>query len=173
QASTHDVEGLSLNLWNRKNEDLHFISASGRSRLVDRSPKHIQRQELGTTTIALIVKGEAFFHNKTGTHILRPGDVLMYDLDSPFILGSSQTMSELMLEIPTILFEKLFGRHRKSAEVIRTRKIDAQHPYKIALAKIIQRSLMTQDHSVTTTDDVLELLQRIGGKSSSLSSQSY
>lgn len=65
QASTHDHEGLSLNLWNRKNAGMHFISASGSSRLVDRSPKHIQAQELGTTTVALIVKGEAFFHNST------------------------------------------------------------------------------------------------------------
>ena len=174
RASTHDDSGLALNLWNRPAEGFQFIAVSGRSRLVDRTPDLIRRQPLHTVALAVVTHGEAFFHDRSGTQVLRRGDLVLYDVDAPFLLGCSSNMSELMMEMPRTRAEAVLGASLDRAHVVRTREGDARHAHKAALSAAIQQATMQPGTPVRQAgEDLLSLVDLICGAKGSASAEAY
>ena len=88
---------------------LTFAQVATSSHLLERTERHCSRSETEGVTLFFLFGGEAFFHHRSGTQIQRPGELLLCDMNQPFLRGFTGTLQEYVLTIPRSVFAGVTG----------------------------------------------------------------
>jgi AraC-like DNA-binding protein len=99
-------------------EHVHLARVTGTSHVVERDAALIRDRPAESVAMFFSLKGEAFFYHDDGVHAVRPGQLLLYDADRPFVRGFARGLEELVLKVPRDVFTEATGIHDVSKPVV-------------------------------------------------------
>jgi AraC-like DNA-binding protein len=105
------LDGLPLGATelNVQLDRIRLARVTGTSHTVERSAELIRSDPADAVALYFTLVGEAFFYCEDGVRILRPGQMLVCDVDRPFLRGFSQGLQELAVVVPRELFAHITG----------------------------------------------------------------
>jgi AraC-like DNA-binding protein len=86
---------------------LQFAHVAASAHVVERSVRNIAQIPADGVVLYFTLVGESFFYYKDGVHIQRPGDLIVTDVNEPFMRGFAQGLQEFALRVPQRVFESL------------------------------------------------------------------
>ncbi|TQL44948.1 AraC family transcriptional regulator [Homoserinimonas aerilata] len=86
---------------------LQFAHVVANAHVVERSSRHIATQASDGVALYFTLFGESFFYHRDGVHILRPGDLLVCDVNEPFMRGFATGLKEFVIRVPKALFDEV------------------------------------------------------------------
>lgn len=86
---------------------LQLAHVVANAHVVERSSRQIEAQSSDGVAMYFTLFGESFFYHRDGVHILRPGDLLICDVNEPFMRGFASGLGEFVVRVPKTLFEDL------------------------------------------------------------------
>jgi AraC-like DNA-binding protein len=163
RCRTLDGRPLGATELNVQLERIRLARVTGTSHTVERSAEMIRSNPADAVALYFTLVGEAFFYCDDGVRILRPGQLLVCDVDRPFLRGFAQGLQELAVVVPRDLFAEITG----VAEVRKPVVVDlaaAGHLHAKALAALVGRAVHPTEPVGLAEQSVLELLEvAIGG----------
>jgi AraC-like DNA-binding protein len=88
---------------------LQLARIQGTPHLVERSTASVRSQPSDSIALYLTLKGEALFYHEDAVRAVRPGQLLICDVDRPFLRGFSQGLEELAITVPRETFRAITG----------------------------------------------------------------
>lgn len=79
---------------------VHLAEVSSNPQIIERSQDYIRTHPSESVAAYLQLRGTGFFYHAGGFASVGPGDLVIVDVDVPFIHGFSSTASEYVLRIP-------------------------------------------------------------------------
>ena len=144
RCRTLDGRPLAATELNVQLERIRLARVTGTSHTVERSAEMIRSNPADAVALYFTLVGEAFFYCDDGVRILRPGQLLVCDVDRPFLRGFSQGLQELAVVVPRDLFAEITG----VAEIRKPVVVDfaaAGHLHANALAALVGRAVHPTD----------------------------
>ncbi|WP_229924361.1 helix-turn-helix domain-containing protein [Streptomyces sulfonofaciens] len=109
------LEATEVNL---QLERLHLAHVEGTSHVVERTADVVRASPTDSVALYFTLVGEAFFYHDEGVRTVRPGQLLLCDVDRPFMRGFSQGLEELAVKIPKSVFAELSDRSVPARPVV-------------------------------------------------------
>ncbi|GHJ41355.1 helix-turn-helix domain-containing protein [Streptomyces sp. TS71-3] len=97
---------------------LHLAHVEGNSHVVERTADVVRASPTDSVALYFTLVGEAFFYHDEGVRTVRPGQLLLCDVDRPFMRGFSQGLEELAVKIPKSVFGEISDRTVPTAPVV-------------------------------------------------------
>ncbi len=151
------LDGLPLGATelNVQLDRIRLARVTGTSHTVERSAETIRSNPADAVALYFTLAGEAFFYSEDGVRILRPGQLLVCDVDRPFLRGFAQGLHELAVVVPRTLFADIAGQHTVRNSLV----VDfAGNPHAHALAALVGRAVNPSAPVSLGEQSVLELL---------------
>ncbi|WP_300680895.1 AraC family transcriptional regulator [Nocardioides sp.] len=101
---------LEATMVNRQVGEFHLARVEGNAHVIERTPELVRTQPSDAIAIYLTLFGEAFFYHEDAVRTVRPGQLLICDVDRPFMRGFSQGLEELAIKVPREAFRSLTGQ---------------------------------------------------------------
>lgn len=89
---------------------MRFVAMHGAESSVGRTAAHIGRRPVDVLFLCLLTGGEAVFGQGSETVLVEPGEAIFYDPDVPFEYAFPRGLSQLVVEVPRVLFHGITGR---------------------------------------------------------------
>lgn len=134
-----------------ENVDLALVRATPHA--VVRDEPMIASRPADAIAVYVALKGDALLECGGERRVIRPGQVLVCDVDKPFLRGFGHGLEELAVKVHRPAFEQITGRRTVSQPLVVEAK---ENPYARALAKVVGRAV----HQQVPADEraVLELV---------------
>lgn len=129
--------------------DLGLVRATPHA--VERDRHTIERSPVESVVLYATLAGESFFYHRDGVLTTRPGQVVVCDVDRPFMRGFSQDMRELVVKIPRTLWAASGGGAVEAPRVIGSVDAGDADPYYRALASAALGLLEDRPASATAS----------------------
>jgi AraC-like DNA-binding protein/CheY-like chemotaxis protein len=97
------LEAIQTNMHLGQLRLAHVVASA---HVVEHSTRHIAAQSSDGVALYLTLFGESFFYHRDGVRILRPGDLLVCDVNEPFMRGFAKGLKEFVVYVPRELFEQ-------------------------------------------------------------------
>ena len=104
---TIDGRPLSATQHNLWLPNVEIAQVTGNPHVIERTLGQIGRHPVHSVLLYVALAGEAFFYHQDGVLMLRPGQAVLCDGDTPFVRGFAQGLTELVLKVPRTLFDGL------------------------------------------------------------------
>jgi AraC-like DNA-binding protein len=167
------LEATELNL---ELSALQFAHVSASAHVVERSVRHIAATPTDGVVMYFTLVGESFFYYKDGVHIQRPGDLIVSDVNEPFMRGFAQGLQEFALRVPKELFMSLSDDPLPSHPLtMRFAGSQGANVHAAALADLVRHSFAdaTETDHDSTEAKALDLLRAIFSANEAHSSAAY
>ena len=102
---TYADEGLIASAINLDLGGFRVAEITGNAHIVERGPALVRECPKEATFVSLVLEGTAFFYDQGGCVSLRPGDVVAYRTDDPYLFGFSTSMRKVLVDVPRALFD--------------------------------------------------------------------
>jgi AraC-like DNA-binding protein len=132
---------------------VQLARVTGSPHVVERSAAFIRRDPAGAVAVYATLRGQAWFRDEDGTRELRPGQLLICDVDRPFERGFANGLEELAIKVPRVA---LAGAVPRSPVVVSFGP--GQDPYARALARMADHAARAQHHVAADEAAVLDLV---------------
>ncbi|TQL55242.1 AraC family transcriptional regulator [Subtercola boreus] len=109
QCRTLDDEPLDATEANVDLGSLSCARVTATPHVVERTAREIRTSETDGLALYFTLRGESFFYQRDGVHVLRPGTLLICDVNQPFMRGFAGGLEELVLRVPRRLLDTLGG----------------------------------------------------------------
>jgi AraC-like DNA-binding protein len=103
-CSTYEDDGLLASQVNLGLDGVGVADIAGNAHVIERAPRLVRTRPKDATFLSLLLEGEAFFYTSSGCTQLRPGDLLVYDTDRPYLFGFGTAMRQVLVDVPRELF---------------------------------------------------------------------
>jgi len=151
---------------------LTFAKVATNPHILERTESHLARSQAEGVMLFFMFAGESFFHHHEGTHIQRPGNVLLCDMSRPFLRGFSGYLQEYVLTVPRAVYEQATDSEVPKAPMLKSFADTQAGAHAAELARLLRRSLNGPDSLdlVDTEQSAIDLLRAMlsteGGSSS-------
>jgi hypothetical protein len=98
-------EGLVASALNLDLGGFRVAEIAGNAHVVERGPALVRAYPKEAAFVSLVLEGTAFFYDQGGCVSLRPGDVVAYRTDDPYLFGFSTSMRKVLVDVPRALFD--------------------------------------------------------------------
>jgi AraC-like DNA-binding protein len=132
---------------------VQLARVTGSPHVVERSAAFIRRDPAGAVAVYATLRGQAWFRDEDGTRELRPGQLLICDVDRPFERGFANGLEELAIKVPRVA---LAGAVPRSPVVVSFGP--GQDPYARALARMADHAARAQHQVAADEAAVLDLV---------------
>ncbi|CAN5647485.1 helix-turn-helix domain-containing protein [soil metagenome] len=134
-------------------EQVGLALVRGTAHVVVRDEPMIASRPADAIAVYAALRGDAILEHAGERRVVRPGQLLVCDVDKPFLRGFGHGLEELAVKVPRSAFEQITGQRTVAQPmIIETR----QDPYAQALVKMVGRAV----HQQVPADEqaVLELV---------------
>ena len=176
QARTLDGNPLEATELNLQLSALQFAHVSANAHVVERDAREVARTPGEAVALYFTLWGESFFYHRDGVHLLRPGGLLVCDVNEPFMRGFAHGLQEFALTVPRTVFEQVTGdRPPRQPITMGFGRIPGANAQAAALARLIRTTLAQPDpmQLMAAESSALDLLQAIICADSSRSAPGY
>lgn len=98
--SCHTTRPLEATEVNVRLDGVRLARVTGSAHAVARTREVIRSAPADAVAVYVSLRGTASFEHDSGTHVLRPGSVLLCDADRPFLRGFASGLEELAVMVP-------------------------------------------------------------------------
>ncbi|RFA17339.1 hypothetical protein B7R21_01000 [Subtercola boreus] len=109
QCRTLDDEPLDASEANVDLGSLSCARVTATPHVIERTAREISATETEGLALYFTLRGESFFYQRDGVHVLRPGTLLICDVNQPFRRGFAGGLEELVLRVPRRLVDHIGG----------------------------------------------------------------
>jgi AraC-like DNA-binding protein len=149
------LEATEVNL---QLEHLHLAYVEGNPHVVERSAEVIRSSPTDSVALYFTLVGEAFFYHEDGVSTVRPGQMLMCDVDRPFMRGFSHGLEELAVKIPKAVLLEIGGAVPATPVVIDFSRSRDTNAYAHTLANTVASSVGPRAGGRANEDAILDLV---------------
>ncbi|MFC4911461.1 helix-turn-helix domain-containing protein [Actinomadura gamaensis] len=105
-CTSYSEDGLLARQANYRLGAVRLADISGNAHTIERDPEITRSTPKESVFASLLLKGEAVFLHEHGCLAATAGDLVLYDTRRPYLFGFSSSMRQLLLDIPSDLFER-------------------------------------------------------------------
>lgn len=73
---------------------------SGKPHVICRSAETVRKNERDAVFLTILLEGEAFVNRRQEFSVLKPGDLILYDANTPYMHGYSRSSRQVVFEVP-------------------------------------------------------------------------
>ncbi|MCG8149389.1 helix-turn-helix domain-containing protein [Pimelobacter simplex] len=111
---------------------------AGTPHTVTRGPALVDARPADAIAVYATLRGEALLESSGRRHVIRPGRVLLCDVDRPFLRDFGHGLEELAVKVPRALFAEATGLTSLAAPLV----VDAgADPFARALVRLVGRTV--------------------------------
>jgi AraC-like DNA-binding protein len=138
-------------------EQVGLALVRGTAHVVVRDEPMIDSRPADAIAVYVALRGDVHLEHAGDRRVVRPGQLLLCDVDKPFLRGFGRGLEELAVKVPRPVFEQITGLPTVDQPVIV--EID-RDPYAQALVKMVGRAV----HQQVPADEqaVLEFVSILG-----------
>ncbi|WP_110239637.1 AraC family transcriptional regulator [Nocardioides gilvus] len=144
---------------------LHLARVQGTPHTVVRDASMVSQRPSDSIVVYASLRGEALWEHAGARRIVRPGQLLVCDVDRPFLRGFGHGLEELAIKVPRDAFTELTGLHTVDVPLFLDTTGAEADPYARALVRQVGRAV---GRSAVPPDErtILELVSVIatGGR---------
>jgi len=143
---------------------IDLARVDGSAHAVQRTREVIDRSPADAIAVYLTLRGDAWFESPGGSHMLRPGDLLLCETDRPFARGFKRGLRELVVKVDrTALADRSGTDAIRRPVAVSFRDETTSNQYARALARIAGRATRTQAPLIAGEGTVLDLIAVLAG----------
>lgn len=167
ECRTLTEDALEASEINLELSRLQFARVSANAHVVERTTRHISATPADGVTLYFTLFGESFFYYRDGVHLLRPGSLLVCDVNEPFMRGFAHGLQELVVRIPESTFDELSDapvpRHPIT---VNFSNVPGANAHAAALAMLVKSTLGSTVRDLSgAEDEAMGLLRAIFSQS--------
>lgn len=138
RSSTFDDDGLQAAQTNFDLGGLRLADIRGNRHVIERNGEMVRRHPKPAVFASLVLESKGFFYQGSDCHMLEPGDLVLYDIQRPYAIGFTDSMRQLLFDLPADVFDGQISADALARPV----KVDARHGAGRVLAlRLRQRAL--------------------------------
>jgi len=144
-------------------EQVRLAELSGSGCLVERSNRLIRSTPSDMLSLCIILRGEAVIYQPSGSAVLKKGDAVLWDMDTPTVCGLQNGFAELDITVPRDTYADRYRHdHLRVARVIRSVTGDPVSSH-VAAALRVSRTPLAADPGLAAgaADAALDLFDLI------------
>lgn len=153
--SDRPFRGVEVNL---QLDRVHLARVRGTAHAVVRDAPMVHAHPAEAIAVYATLRGEALLEYDGVRRVIRPGQLLVCDVDRPFLRGFGHGLEELAVKVPKQAFAELTGLPTVATPIV----LDAgpgDDPYGRALVRLVGRALHS---TVPLPADEQEILELVG-----------
>ncbi|TWI54961.1 AraC family transcriptional regulator [Pseudomonas duriflava] len=131
KCSSFAEEGLDAAQDNLDLTTLRLADIRGNPHVIERPPPLIRATPKEAVFVSLILKSDAFFYQGAECFTLKPGELVLYTTDTPYLFGFTGNMRQLLFDVP-------LDRFQDQAQVLKRK------PIRIGPEQTTQRVLLNE-----------------------------
>lgn len=155
--ATQPLRAIELNV---QLGQVQLARVAGSAHVVTRTAEVISDSPADAIAVYLTLRGDAWFAHRSGTHRVRPGNVLVCETDEPFARGFARGLDELVVKAPHAALAARGPAPRLRGPVIAT----AGDRYARALASMTSRATRVSAPLAADEGTVLDLIAVLAGE---------
>lgn len=93
QQASFDLDGVRMS------------DISGNQHVIERHSDLIRTHPKSSVFASLVLRSEGFFYQGKACHTLKPGDLLIYDTQRPYMIGFTEQMRQFVFDCPASMLE--------------------------------------------------------------------
>ncbi|TQK71494.1 helix-turn-helix domain-containing protein [Nocardioides sp. SLBN-35] len=137
---------------------VHVALVSGTAHTVSRDAGLVAERPADAIAVYAALRGEALLESGGRRRVVRPGQLLVCDVDRPFLRGFGHGLEELAVKIPRPLFTEVTGLASLDAPLVIDAAGDGADPLARALVRLVGRSVAADVPVPADERAVLELV---------------
>ena len=138
--------------------DVHMAHVLGTAHAVTRDAAIVAERPANAIAVYAALRGDALLEYDGGRRIVRPGQVLVCDVDRPFLRGFGHGLEELAVKVPRGPFAQITGLATLAAPLV----LDTStNPYASALVRLVGRAVAGKVPVPAEEQAVLELVSML------------
>ncbi|MEP9384263.1 helix-turn-helix domain-containing protein [Nocardioides cheoyonin] len=138
-------------------EDVHLAGVRADKHVVERSASLVDAVPADAIAVYASLRGEALLEYDGVRRVVRPGQLLVCDVDRPFLRGFGHGLEEFAIKVPRAAFAERTGLTSVATPLV----VDAgpgQDPHGRALVQLVGRALRPADPVPADEEAVLDLV---------------
>lgn len=145
---------------------LHLALVSGSPHAVVRDEPMVAARPADAVAVYAALRGDALVDIGGRRRVVHPGQMLVCDVDRPFVRGFGHGLEELAVKVPRSAFAALTGMHSVVAPIVVDAAGPDADPYARALVRLVGRAVAATVPLPADEQAVLELVSVIatGGR---------
>ncbi|WGL52209.1 helix-turn-helix domain-containing protein [Nocardioides sp. BP30] len=150
-------------------EQLHLARVTATAHRVSRDRTVIARRPADAIAVYVGLRGDSLLEYDGGRRVVHPGQLLVCDVDRPFVRGFGHGLHELAVKVPRAAFEAHAGTASLTSPLVLEARDRDDDPYARALARLVGRAVAAAVPVPADEQAVLELVAVLatGGRRSS------
>ncbi|MGD9958385.1 helix-turn-helix domain-containing protein [Nocardioides sp.] len=120
---------------------LHLARVQGTPHVVVRDESMVARRPADAIVVYAALRGEALWEYAGSKRLVRPGQLLVCDVDRPFLRGFGHGLEELAVKVPRAAFTELTGLTTVDAPLLLDAASSGADPYARALVRLVGRAV--------------------------------
>lgn len=120
---------------------LHLARVQGTSHSVVRDAAMVASRPGDAIVVYAALRGEAVWEHAGSKRLVRPGQLLVCDVDKPFLRGFGHGLEELAVKVPRDAFTELTGMTTVEAPLVVDAADVGSDPYARALVRLVGRAV--------------------------------
>jgi AraC-like DNA-binding protein len=139
-------------------EDVGLALVRGTAHVVRRDEELVASRPADAIAVYAALRGEAMLEYGGARRVVHPGEILVCDVDRPFLRGFGHGLEELAVKVPRAAFADLTGLPQLSRPLVLDAAVD---PYARALVTLVGRAVRARVPVPAEQRAVLELVSVI------------
>lgn len=139
-------------------EDVGLALVRGTAHAVRRDEELVATRPADAIAVYAALRGDAMLEYGGARRVVHPGEILVCDVDRPFLRGFGHGLEELAVKVPRAAFANLTGLSHLSRPLVLDAAVD---PYARALVTLVGRAVRAQVPVPAEQRAVLELVSVI------------
>ena len=154
---------------------LQFAHVAANAHVVERTSRHIAASPTDGVTLYFTLFGDSFFYHREGVHLLKPGSLLVCDVNEPFMRGFAHGLQEFAVRIPGTTFDELSDAPVPGRPIIMNfSNVPGANAHAAALATLVKSTLASSDGDLTAAEETaMDLLRAIFSQGEARSSSAH
>lgn len=137
---------------------VHLALVSGTAHAVSRDPDLVAERPADAIAVYAALRGEALLESGGRRRVVRPGQLLVCDVDRPFLRGFGHGLEELAVKVPRHLFAEITGLASLASPLVIDAAGDGADPLARALVRLVGRAVAADVPVPADERAVLELV---------------
>ncbi|MFI5624375.1 helix-turn-helix domain-containing protein [Nocardioides sp. NPDC051685] len=155
-----DGHGFDAQEINLQLDEIHLARVRATRHVVERPASLVKEIPARSIAVYASLRGEAILEYAGRRKVIRPGQLIVCDVDAPFLRGFGHGLEELAVKVPVDAFEARTGIASMPSPLVLDAGRD-QDPHGRALVQMVGRALRPHDPVPADEDAVLDLISVI------------
>lgn len=155
-----DGHGFDAQEVNLQLDEIHLARVRATRHVVERPASLVKEMPARSIAVYASLRGEAILEYAGHRKVIRPGQLIVCDVDAPFLRGFGHGLEELAIKVPVSAFTARTGMTSMPAPLVLDAGRD-QDPHGRALVQMVGRALRANDPVPADENAVLDLISVI------------